>query len=472
MKVVDRKTVIHNMGETRTVQHFNQLLGDKPHKLGLVATMYPELAITVLTDALKNIYYKPKSGQDNFTPINAMAIQWDIDVNYIHKVYIVSHTGGPSPGVNKVPFTITLNQKYYDKNDTFTLENKQQLMVIAPPVQGGVKAWDHTVVLVGNDYSKYIDERFLTKGRYTRFRSNYFPELSERGYSKYLSNTETHRNHMSRHRASESVSADYKIREKVYLEVAKKDGLEYYKMHQHEKDTMDTFMMARNNSCIFSETNFDVNGKCMDQDEQGRDIPMGDGIIPQIERYCDKFLYSQLSSTVLDDVMNSMVEKSDRPTGNTYVVVCNERLYQQFGRIMKDDYRFASPNDASYMYSKEKGGKVKTGAEFASYTFQGNTITFMPDRALSQEYDNYGYGIFLDTSADLKTGKPNLASFTLEGSEMIEGYVNGMGGQDGKSSGTVSTGVHGSQYHILGYSAAVLFNPYKSFILKENVILL
>ena len=188
-----------------------------------------------------------------------------------------------------------------------------------------LKDWAHTVVLVGNDYSKYVDIRYLKKGRYTRYRSNYHPELSERGYTKYLSNTETHRNYMSRHRASESVSADYKFREKVYLEVAKKDKVEYYKMHQHEKDCLDTFMMARNNSCIFSETNFDINGKCLDQDEKGRDIPMGDGVIPQIERYCDKFLFSVLSSEVLDDVMFAMVEKSDRPTGNTYVVICNER---------------------------------------------------------------------------------------------------------------------------------------------------
>jgi hypothetical protein len=54
---------------------------------------------------------------------------------------------------------------------------------------------------------------------------------------------------------------------------------------------------------------------------------------------------------------------------------------------------------------------------------------------------------------------------------MIEGYVEGLGGRDGKTSGTVSTGVHGSEYHLIGYSVAVLFNPYKSFILKENVVL-
>ena len=54
-------------------------------------------------------------------------------------------------------------------------------------------------------------------------------------------------------------------------------------------------------------------------------------------------------------------------------------------------------------------------------------------------------------------------------SEMIEGTQIGMGGRDGKSSGEVFSGVHGSVYHLLGYSCAVVFNPYKSFILKENV---
>ncbi len=101
------------------MQHFNTLLGDKPHKLGLVATMYPDLSITVLTDALRNVYYNPKSSSANFQPVNAMAVQWDIDVNYIHKINIVADVLDTTPGLNKVPFTVNLEQKYYDKNDTF-----------------------------------------------------------------------------------------------------------------------------------------------------------------------------------------------------------------------------------------------------------------------------------------------------------------------------------------------------------------
>ncbi len=56
---------------------------------------------------------------------------------------------------------------------------------------------------------------------------------------------------------------------------------------------------------------------------------MSDGVIPQIERYCDKYLYNVLASSTIDDVMASMVEKSASPTGNLYAVMCNERSFER-----------------------------------------------------------------------------------------------------------------------------------------------
>jgi hypothetical protein len=117
MKIVDRKTVLHNIGETRTVQNFNEVFGDKPKKLGLVATLYPDLAINILTEALQNIFYNKEKKANSFQPINAMAVEWTIDVNYIHKVMIVADATGT--GLNKEPVELLLAEKYYDKNDTF-----------------------------------------------------------------------------------------------------------------------------------------------------------------------------------------------------------------------------------------------------------------------------------------------------------------------------------------------------------------
>jgi hypothetical protein len=61
------------------------------------------------------------------------------------------------------------------------------------------------------------DASMLKKGRTTRFRSNYHPELS-RGYVKYQFNTETHRNYLSKHRSSDVQSAEYSASQEFYIE--------------------------------------------------------------------------------------------------------------------------------------------------------------------------------------------------------------------------------------------------------------
>ncbi|MCK5788536.1 MAG: hypothetical protein KAH32_06035, partial [Chlamydiia bacterium] len=388
MRIVDRNTVLENVSSTKTVQNFGTLLGKKPHKMGQVVTMYPELAISNLTEALRNVYTKKKGG-DAFTPINSMTIEWSIKVNFIKKVRIVGTTAAPVNGV----YTLHLEEKYYDKNDTMVLENKQQLFVVAPPKKVSDKDWEHKVIIVASDPAKLVDPAFLTAGRITRYRSNYHPELSERGYIKYISNTETHRNYLSRHRASVDFSGDFALMEDTFIDLGKgKNGEQYAKMNTKEKECMDSYLVSREQSMLFAHSNFDANGKCMMQDEKGRDVPIGDGVIAQIERYCDKFAYSVLSIDLFEDVIAAMVEKSDTPIGNNFAFVVNERLWFQIGKIMKADLRFISPAEGSYFWSKQSNSKVKVGAQFDTYTFQGNSISFVVDRSLSQEYPDYGYG--------------------------------------------------------------------------------
>jgi hypothetical protein len=471
MRIVDRKTMIKNMGETYTAQNFGTLLGSRPERLGTVVTMYPNLAISKLTENLLNVYTQSRKA-GSFTNTRSMVIEWDIEVNFIKKVNfsddLNSWTGG-STGIN----TIYLEEKYYDKGDTFTLENKQLLFVVAPPRMIHPRKWEHKVQFVTSNAGATPNVAFIKKGRTTRFRSNYFPELSERGYTKFISNTESHRNFMSCHRNSADSSGNYNMLEDVYIEMARKSKNDngkqeyvYFKMERKEKQCLDSFIEARNNNLIFGQSNHDANGKCLMQDEKGRDIPMGDGIIAQIERYCDKFAYQTLTIDLFEDAIAAMTEKCDAPTGNTFAAVCNEKFYNQLGRLMRDDLRFQVPSDGSYFYSKE-GGKVKVGADFNAYHFQGNTISFLPDRALSQEYPNHGYAFFLDAGLDATTNRPNIAMFTLEGAEMLSGTLKGMGGLDGRSSGDIATPIHGSSYHLLGYSCAVVFNPYKAVIMEE-----
>jgi hypothetical protein len=129
---------------------------------------------------------------------------------------------------------------------------------------------------------------------------------------------------------------------------------------------------------------------------KGQDIPIGDGVIKQIERYCEKFAYSVLT-TLLEDIMASMREICK--LGNTYAFVVNERLYDQLGRLLKDDLRFNANANGEY-WTNNGGSKIKVGAHYDSYTFQGNTVVFMVDKILSDEYPYSGYGFCINVGSN------------------------------------------------------------------------
>lgn len=279
MKVIDISSVNKAMGgATRTVQDFGAFLGSKPHKLGLVATLYDDLSATYLTDSLMNVYFNESKG-GQFQPIDSMTFEWDLDVNYIKKVYFAEDT--TDTGLNKSTIRVVFSEHYYDKGDTFVLENRQQLFVTQTPRMIAPQKWEYICTLVGNNLSETLDTNFATKGRYTRWRSNYHPELSERGYSKFTSNVEKHRGHISLHRASVASSQEYNALEDVYIQVArgkyspKGDEEMFYKLNKKEKDCLDSLYYAKNQHILFGKSNHDVNGKCLDFDDQGRKVPMG-----------------------------------------------------------------------------------------------------------------------------------------------------------------------------------------------------
>jgi hypothetical protein len=89
---------------------------------------------------------------------------------------------------------------------------------------------------------------------------------------------------------------------------------------------------------------------------------------------------------------------------------------------------------------------VKVGATYNAYTFGGNTIIFNVDRTFSREFGyDKGYAVCLDMTADKTSNQPPIALFTLKGGDFITNKVLGVGGENGLSSGVVSTPVAGSK---------------------------
>ncbi len=88
-------------------------------------------------------------------------------------------------------------------------------------------------------------------GWQTRFVTNYMPELHAEGYTKYQSNCEKFRTHISTHRCDIDVSAMYKPLEDVFIQIGKGNNDDpIYKLNTAEKDLLDSFMEVRNNKLL------------------------------------------------------------------------------------------------------------------------------------------------------------------------------------------------------------------------------
>jgi hypothetical protein len=57
--------------------------------------------------------------------------------------------------------------------------------------------------------------------------------------------------------------------------------------------------------------------------------------------------------------------------------------------------------------------------------------------------------------------------FTLRNGDMITNKYVGVGGLNGLSSGEVASPVAGSKLIAWGYSSLAVFNPYRSYIIRE-----
>lgn len=157
-------------------------------------------------------------------------------------------------------------------------------------------------------------------------------------------------------------------------------------MDKKEKVLLDNFLYVRNNGLLFNKCNVDVNGKPTIVDpDTGRPIYIGDGIIPQVERFASKYAFAKLTIEVFHTVLAALNEKANNPTGNKYVFICNERFWNLLQSTL-GDYLAKFRTQGTYLWSKAANGYVKVGATFDTYEYGGNTISFKVDRTFSREY--------------------------------------------------------------------------------------
>jgi len=466
---VDRKTTTRFHKSERTYDDIGKFLGDNPHKFGLVSSMYKDLTATYLTESLLNIYTNDKKG-GKFQEINSMAFEWDNDLEFIKYVEFAEQPSEPIPGGE---IKMVFRDNYYDQHDTFVIDGSRQVCYVqSGPLRISDDYWEYIVELIDPDKSEILDIDACLPGMTTRWRSNYHPELSERGYAKEQSSTEKHRNYISLHRSDVYGSQKYNVLEDTFLNIAKGEKSIRIKMNKLEKTCLDTFLQARNNSLVWGKSNVDANGKPTTKDRKTqRPVYMGDGIIPQIERYADCHVYAPGTLTISDfkEAMGTMREKSKQDEGNHWMFMINRKLSDAVQDVLLD-YLKDFKTDGAFLYSaKGKNNKVSVGTTFSTYEYQGNFLTIKTDRALSTEYPNSGYGIMIDLTPDETNNQAALSMITLKGSGQIMGTIKGLGGMSGSESGDVATPLAGSGHMIMGYAGVMVAAPYRSFLFIENV---
>lgn len=118
-------------------------------------------------------------------------------------------------------------------------------------------------------------------------------------------------------------------------------------------------------------------------------VVIGEGIIPQIERFASKAVYNKLNSSVITQALAVMREKADKDEGNRWIMTCNSKMWDDIQLYLSGWLANFKPTD-TYLWSKGEnkgnGGYINVGATYQSFQFGGNILTFRVDRALTREY--------------------------------------------------------------------------------------
>ena len=173
------------MSETRTYEDFYKFLGTRPHKLGIVSRLYPDLTASYLTESLKNIIYRDIKSKDRYQSIDSMYFEWEVETNYIKRVEFAAVPEGD--GANASDIIMAFKERYYEKYDIFVIEKtRQQCMVVTRPIRKRDDFWEVTVRLIDNDYSEVLDDRYCQVGDLTHWIGNAKPEMSDCGKLIYI----------------------------------------------------------------------------------------------------------------------------------------------------------------------------------------------------------------------------------------------------------------------------------------------
>lgn len=132
-------------------------------------------------------------------------------------------------------------------------------------------------------------------------------------------NVEKMRNYLTTVRVQDTYSAKYALMEDTFIKIGKGENQgclseKIYKLDPMKKNLIENFLYARENMILLAKGTVGVDGKTTLADRAtGRPIFIGDGMIPQIERFASKASMNHITINTFHTIISTMVEKADKP---------------------------------------------------------------------------------------------------------------------------------------------------------------
>lgn len=486
MRVVSRiNNNVLNSRQTQTMRELEKLFKVAPNMAAKTIRLFPQNSVSFFTEGLGQIYNISEKS-DRFMGLNEKMYKWKLRGPQVPKVSAVTRvTGGAisegaALGANGVPFVVAFNSSYYNPRDIIKLEDHSLLYVLSEPTFISEGVFEYTVRLNTNDAAETVSGLYLQPGKETGLNGNAYPELSDKGYISTGMSAEEHINYLTKVRYDWSWSADaastkYLIEDTVNLKGENRKMT--YVTDQLLMNAMEIYHYNKEMELIYGKSTVDARGKCFVQDEKGQDIVKGDGLIEQMAD-TQKQTYTSLTIGMIEDILTDMSLRMPKRTGNTILLTTGLQGYKNFGRIMREEHKGFWSNPADN-YVKTRNGKLALGAEYNSFEFQGNRLIVAVNNVFDHpanvspkdeegRYLESSKMLFIDASS--YDGVPNLQMIAKDGRSFITGEVDGIGGQDGKTSGKSSSTLDGSSKTIIGTMGIIMHNPYSSYMLEKLVI--
>jgi hypothetical protein len=487
MRVISRvHTNVLNSQRMATMKDLEKLFAVAPNMAAKTIRLFPQNSISMFTEGLGEIY-DISAKSDNFIGLNNNQYKWKIRGHEVAKpVFVTRSTGGAistnsTVGGNGVPFTVAFNMSYYNPRDIIKLEDGSLLYVLSEATYIGQNVFEYSVRINTDSSTETIDTDYLQPGRESGLNGNAYPELSDRGYISAAMAHEEHINYLTKVRYDWSFSADaaatkYVIEDQVFHngQMKKMNLITDQLLYQ----AMERYHLNKELALIYGKRTVDANGRCFLQDEKGQDIIEGDGLIAQMHS-SRKQTYTNLSISLLEDVLADLSYHMPNPTGNVILVTTGIEGYKEFGRLMRAEHK-GFWSTAADKYVQTKNGKIQLGAHYNAFEFQGNKIIVNVNRVfdhpanVSEKSATTGKKLesskFLFIDASSYDGTPNLQLIAKDGRSFITGELDGIGGQSGKASGKVSSLLDGSARSVIGTLGIVMHNPYSSMMLEKKIV--